>query len=93
MLHKKDVTIGSRRALNDWLLLVRGEYLEIPGLQLTRPQIQRLWGLDDRLCGDVVGALTESRFLRLNPDGHYVRADLHGLLASAAVRGARFRHT
>jgi hypothetical protein len=28
-----------------WLQIVRGESQEIPGLQLTKPQAQRLWGL------------------------------------------------
>ena len=26
---------------------VRGEFLEMPGLRLTRAQAQRLWGLDE----------------------------------------------
>ena len=32
--------------ITDWLQLIRAEYLEIPGLCLTKPQVQRLWGLD-----------------------------------------------
>jgi hypothetical protein len=50
-------------AINDWLPLIRGEYLEIPGLQLTRPQIQRLWGLDQATCEAIVNTLVEARFL------------------------------
>jgi hypothetical protein len=46
-------------------------------MQLTRRQIQRMWGLDDRLCDAVLGALTESRFLQVKSDGQYIRADLH----------------
>ena len=59
----------------NWLQIVRSEYLEIPGLRLTRPQIQRLWGLDAARCEAVIEALTEARFL-LFRDGHYVRADV-----------------
>jgi hypothetical protein len=32
--------------INDWLQLIRAEYLEVPGLRLTRPQVERLWELD-----------------------------------------------
>lgn len=32
--------------LQDWLNIVRAEYLEIPGLNLTKAQMQRLWGFD-----------------------------------------------
>jgi hypothetical protein len=30
----------------DWLQLIQSEYREIPGLHLTKPQVQRLWGLE-----------------------------------------------
>jgi hypothetical protein len=32
--------------VEDWLMLVRAEYVEMPGLSLTKPQVERLWGLD-----------------------------------------------
>lgn len=59
----------------DWLQLVRAEYLEIPGLHLTRTQVQRLWGLDETTRDELLDALVEARFLRETPDGGYVRAD------------------
>ena len=59
--------------LNDGLDIIRGEFLEMPGLLLTRSQFQRLWGLDDRTCDEAIDALIQSRFLVHNPDGHYVR--------------------
>ena len=59
----------------DWLQLIRGEYLEIPGLHLTRSQVQRLWGLDDVTCDEVVRTLLDSRFLRRTLADAYVRAD------------------
>lgn len=67
------------------LQTVRSEYQEIPGLRLTRPQIQRLWGLDSAVCEVVIKALTEARFL-LFRDGHYVRADVAALSARANAR-------
>ena len=57
-----------------WLRMVRGAYLEIPGLHLTRSQVQRLWGLDAQSCDDVLKALLELRFIERMPDGGFVRA-------------------
>jgi len=51
---------------------VRAEYLEMPGLRLTRAQAQRLWGLDPRTCEQLLFALTESRFLAQTRDGSFV---------------------
>ena len=59
----------------DWLQLIRAEYLEIPGLQLTQPQAQRLWGLDAATCGALLAALIDARFLRRTRNGAYARAD------------------
>jgi hypothetical protein len=59
----------------DWLQLIRSEYLEIPGLHLTRSQVQRLWGLDAPTCDALLAALIEGRFLRRTDAGAYVRAD------------------
>ena len=59
----------------DWLHLVRAEYLEIPGLRLTKEQVQRLWGLDPVTCEALLTALVDVRFLRLTRQDAYVRAD------------------
>ena len=49
--------------MTDWLNLIRGEYHEIPGLHLTKPQVQRLWNLDAITCDAVLEALeTALRF-------------------------------
>jgi hypothetical protein len=53
---------------------IRGEFLEMPGLQLTLPQAQRLWGLDPVACRHVVDALVEASFLRWTSSGAVVRA-------------------
>ena len=52
---------------------IRGEYLEMPGLRLTRAQAQRLWGLDERTCRLLLDSLTTDRFLVHRPDGSYAR--------------------
>jgi hypothetical protein len=60
----------------DWLQLIRAEYLEIPGLRLTKLQVQRLWGLDDVAAEAVLSALIDVKFLRRTHQGAYVRADV-----------------
>jgi DNA-binding IclR family transcriptional regulator len=69
-MHSNDNT-----ATVDWTQLVRGEFLEVPGLDLTREQAQRLWGLDRAACDQLLAALVESRFLRRTRDNRYLLAD------------------
>ena len=52
---------------------IRGEYLEMPGLRLTRAQAQRLWGLDEQTCVQLLDSLTADRFLLRRGDGTYAR--------------------
>lgn len=52
---------------------IRGEYLEMPGLRLTRAQAQRLWGLDEQTCVQLLNSLTDDRFLLRRDDGTYAR--------------------
>ena len=47
----------------NWLTRVRAEYLEMPGLSLTEPQMRRLWGLDQVTCSLIIAALVGSGFL------------------------------
>jgi hypothetical protein len=58
------------------LSLIRSEYLEMPGLCLTAPQVQRLWHLDRTTCDSVLSQLVEDRFLRRSKSGQYLRARL-----------------
>lgn len=57
---------------DDVLRRARAEYLEMPGLRLTRAQAQRLWGLDTRTCEQLLNVLTEARFLAQTRDGAFV---------------------
>jgi hypothetical protein len=75
MLRTHHATAGPLASVRNWLQIVKAEYREVPGLQLTRRQIQRMWSLDDTLCSAVLSALTEARILRLTPNGHYVRGE------------------
>ena len=48
------------------------EYVEMPGLRLTRRQAQRLWGLDEDTCAKALQVLVDAEFLR-QTDGMYQR--------------------
>lgn len=61
-----------------WLQLIQAEYRESPGLSLTKPQMQRLWGLDGWVCDALVDTLVTARVLRRTTLGTYVR---HGATA------------
>jgi hypothetical protein len=61
--------------VTDWLQLIRAEYLEIPGLCLTKPQVQQMWGLDLVTAEALLAALVDAKFLRCTTQKAYVRAD------------------
>jgi hypothetical protein len=52
---------------------IRGEYLEMPGLQLTAAQMQRLGAMDRSICQTVLDALVDEHFLYVTPTGAYAR--------------------
>jgi hypothetical protein len=62
--------------VTQWLQIVRKEFQEIPGQKLTKPQVQRLWGLDQDTCEVLVEALVQARFLTRTSTGAYGRADI-----------------
>jgi hypothetical protein len=64
--------------IHDWLHLIQAEYLEMPGLHLTKPQVQRLWTLEPRLCDTVLDVLVSTEFLKKTRDQAYVLANGHG---------------
>jgi len=67
MFQQSDVSI--------WLTRIQAEYREMPGMHLTEPQIQRLWGLDRITCAAVVEALLSEHILMKTRHGAYVRVD------------------
>ena len=62
-------------SIADWLPVIRSEYLEVPGLHLTLPQAQRLWGIDDRTSSSIFTRLVETGCLKQMPDGGYGRSN------------------
>ena len=76
---------------------LRAEFLEMPGLRLTREQAQRLCGIERTVCQMALDTLVDAKFLCVKSDGAYARladgADLprpHPATAGlATVVGAR----
>ena len=50
----------------------QAEYREMPGLNLTKLQMQRLWGLESFVCDALIDALVAARVLRRTVSGTYV---------------------
>jgi hypothetical protein len=57
---------------------IESEYREMPGLLLTEPQMQRLWGLDRNTCETIVGVLVSRHVLVKTRRDAYARADHQG---------------
>ncbi len=68
-------SVVDHHSIENVLQRVRGEYVEMPGLQLTSAQASRLWGLDTTTCRILLRTLVDSRFLTRTRDGRYRRAD------------------
>jgi hypothetical protein len=65
--------------ITEWLEIIRGEYLELPGLHLTKSQMRRLWDLDPRTCDAIVEALVNTGFLTHTRADRYARAEFFGV--------------
>ena len=50
---------------------IRGEFREMPGLRISRPQAMRLWSVDPAACGRVLDRLIDAGFLRRDQYGRY----------------------
>jgi hypothetical protein len=53
---------------------VRGEYLEMPGLNLTLAQAERLWQLRHTECEALFARLVDAGFLMRTAAGAFVRS-------------------
>ncbi len=60
-------------ALHELLRRIENDYREMPALNVTEPQAQRLWGLDTTTCSFVLMTLIERRILKRTPSGTYIR--------------------
>lgn len=61
--------------IDDVLQRIQGEFVEMPGLRLTAPQAQRLWGLERDVCDALLKALVDAKFLSRTRDGAFIRID------------------
>jgi len=61
---------------SEWIRLVQSEYAEMPGLQLSKRQAERLWNIAPFSADVILRALEQANFLRRTPNDMYVRADL-----------------
>jgi hypothetical protein len=66
---------AEQTAIQGWLHLIKAEYLEMPGLHLTKRQIQRLWNLEPHTCEVLLDALVADHFLKPTGREAYVLAD------------------
>lgn len=55
------------------MLRMYAEYVEMPGLQLTCRQAQRLLGLDEHVCARLLDELVDQKFLACQSNGTYSR--------------------
>jgi hypothetical protein len=55
---------------------VSGDFVEMPGLELTVAQAARLWNMDAGACGAAIESLVKSGFLRWTTKGTVVRTGL-----------------
>lgn len=60
-------------SVSEWAHIIRAEYLEMPGLALTRRQVERMWGLEAGTCDEVLNELVAHGFLVRHPDGNFSR--------------------
>ena len=65
---------AEQSTIHDWLRLIQAEYLEMPGLTLTKRQVQRLWKLEPHMCDVLLDALMATEFLKKTHEEKYVRA-------------------
>jgi hypothetical protein len=59
-------------------MAIRAEYLELPGLSLTRSQVERLFSIDVTMSEAILAALVDAEFLARTETGRYVRVDRRG---------------
>lgn len=58
-----------------WLNRIQAEYREMPGLSLTQPQMQRLWGFEAHVCEALIDSLVSAHVLRRTPKGRFIAYD------------------
>lgn len=66
--------VGDETAmLHETMRRIEADYREMPGLNVTLPQAQRLWNIDYPTTIVVFRKLTERGIVRRTPGGQYIR--------------------
>ena len=73
--HTFSIVEANARGVDFWRELIHAEYLEMPGLHLTKPQVQRLWGIDEFTCDVVLAAPEDEKFLHRTAQDTYARVE------------------
>lgn len=71
------------RSITDVLNQIEAEYREMPGLNVTAAQAQRLWGLDHATCKRALETLVDRGVLRRTRREAYVGADTFSTVSAA----------
>jgi hypothetical protein len=74
---------GDTPQLHSLVGRVRGEYYEMPGLQLTFAQACRLWQLDTSTCEVLLQQLVQEGFLFRTDKGAYIALSTRNCLKNA----------
>ena len=69
----------SSQRIEDSLELLRAEYLEMPDLALTPPQVAALLDLDEMTTTAVLRVLEEAGFVERTPDDEFIHPHAHDL--------------
>ena len=64
--------VSAQPRVDRFIEIVQTEYREMPGLQLTKPQLRRFLGIDVGTCDVVIELLEQQKFLRRTPTDAYV---------------------
>lgn len=79
ILHKESVRVGieekSRMNVEAVTQRVRAEFQEMPGLTLTEDQAAKLFGIEQKVCRDVINQLVDASYLRKTRSGSVTRGD------------------
>ena len=59
--------------LHDARIRIQIQYIEMPGLKLTLPQIARLCDVPLQMCESAIDLLVHGGFLTATPDGIFLR--------------------
>jgi hypothetical protein len=57
---------------HDAQLRIQIEFIEMPGLKLSRDQVRRLCGVPATVCDEVLTALVRNGFLKQTTDGAFL---------------------